>query len=205
MRQCFQFHSEEQSRILPGKRACSSFFSSICSAGKPYDSTSKDKKVQDLSRRTACACFQFLKIPVVLNFLRILLDFCYNKLYFSLFLILYWSNTAWICNIHCDNGRRGRTNLWRNNHACIRATTRNSAVLQNECRYMSLVLSSLYVCMTNTIQFSFVETLRKFIIAELSIRKLGSLLILALLVPMKIRAYGSKALQWWIYVGFPHS
>ena len=59
---------------------------------------------------------------------------------------------------------------------------------------MSLVLSSLYVCMTNTIQFSFVETPRKFIIAELSIRKLGSL-ILALLVPMKIQAYGSKALQ----------
>ena len=37
---------------------------------------------------------------------------------------------------------------------------------------------------------SFVETPRKFIIAELSIRKLLSLLAL-----MKIRAYGSKALQ----------
>ena len=45
---------------------------------------------------------------------------------------------------------------------------------------------------------SFVETPRKFIIAELSIRKLGSssvLIILILLALMKIRAYGSKALQ----------
>ena len=38
-----------------------------------------------------------------------------------------------------------------------------------------LFLSSLYVCMVNTIYlFSFVKTPRKFIIAELSIRKLGS-------------------------------
>ena len=44
---------------------------------------------------------------------------------------------------------------------------------------------------------SFVETPRKFIIAELSIRKLGSssVLIIILLALMKIRAYGSKALQ----------
>ena len=42
---------------------------------------------------------------------------------------------------------------------------------------------------------SFVETPRKFIIAELSIRKLGSSLALVLLALMKIRAYGSKALQ----------
>ena len=58
--------------------------------------------------------------------------------------------------------------------------------------------------MVNTIYLlSFVETPRKFIIAELSIRKLGSssvLLLLALLLAvllalMKIRAYGSKALQ----------
>ena len=60
---------------------------------------------------------------------------------------------------------------------------------------------------------SFVDTPRKFIIAELSIRKLGSssvliillllivllliilLLIIVLLALMKIRAYGSKALQ----------
>ena len=62
--------------------------------------------------------------------------------------------------------------------------------------------------MVNTIYlFSFVETPRKFIIAELSIRKLGSssvliillvllvLLLLVLLALMKIRAYGSKALQ----------
>ena len=42
-----------------------------------------------------------------------------------------------------------------------------------------------------------VETPRKFIIAELSIRKLGSssVLIIVLLALMKIRAYGSKALQ----------
>ena len=39
---------------------------------------------------------------------------------------------------------------------------------------------------------SFVETPRKFIIAELSIRKLGSS---SVLIMMKIRAYGSKALQ----------
>ena len=39
----------------------------------------------------------------------------------------------------------------------------------------NLVLSFLYVCMVNTIYLlSFVETPRKFIIAELSIRKLGS-------------------------------
>ena len=38
-----------------------------------------------------------------------------------------------------------------------------------------LTLSFLYVCMVNTIYLlSFVETPRKFIIAELSIRKLGS-------------------------------
>ena len=64
-------------------------------------------------------------------------------------------------------------------------------------------ISFLYVCMVNTIYlFSFVETPRKFIIAELSIRKLGSssvliilLIIIVLLALMKIRAYGSKALQ----------
>ena len=60
-------------------------------------------------------------------------------------------------------------------------------------------LSSLYVCMVNTIYlFSIVETPRKFIIAELSIRMLGSssllLLVLILLALMKIRACGSKAL-----------
>ena len=56
--------------------------------------------------------------------------------------------------------------------------------------------SFLYVCMVNTIYlFSFVETPRKFIIAELSIRKLGSSSVLIILALMKIRAYGSKALQ----------
>ena len=60
-----------------------------------------------------------------------------------------------------------------------------------------IVISFLYVCMVNTIYlFSFVETPRKFIIAELSIRKLGSSsALLLLLALMKIRAYGSKALQ----------
>ena len=61
-----------------------------------------------------------------------------------------------------------------------------------------LLISFLYVCMVNTIYLlSFVETPRKFIIAELSIRKLGSssVLIILLLALMKIRAYGSKALQ----------
>ena len=47
---------------------------------------------------------------------------------------------------------------------------------------------------------SFVETPRKFIIAELSIRKLGSssvlIILVVLLALMKIRAYGSKALLW---------
>ena len=63
------------------------------------------------------------------------------------------------------------------------------------------VISFLYVCMVNTIYlFSFVETPRKFIIAELSIRKLGSssmliILLIVLLALMKIGAYGSKALQ----------
>ena len=56
-------------------------------------------------------------------------------------------------------------------------------------------LSFLYVCMVNTIYLlSFVETPRKFIIAELSIRKLGSssvliilLYIIVLLALMKIQ------------------
>ena len=55
--------------------------------------------------------------------------------------------------------------------------------------------------------FSFVETPRKFIIAELSIRKLGFssvvmiqlivyiIVLIVLLALMKIQAYGSKALQ----------
>ena len=45
--------------------------------------------------------------------------------------------------------------------------------------------------------YSFVETPLKFIIAELSIRKLGSssVLMIELLALMKIRAYGSKALH----------
>ena len=65
----------------------------------------------------------------------------------------------------------------------------------------AMYLSFLYVCMVNTIYLlSFVETPRKFIIAELLIRKLGStsmliILLALLLVLMKIRAYGSKALQ----------
>ena len=42
-----------------------------------------------------------------------------------------------------------------------------------------LVISSLYVCIVKTIYlFSFVETSRKFIIAKLSIRKLGSASVL---------------------------
>ena len=54
--------------------------------------------------------------------------------------------------------------------------------------------------MVNTIYLlSFVETPRKFIIAELSIRKLGSssvlIIMIVLLALMKIRAYGSKALR----------
>ena len=67
--------------------------------------------------------------------------------------------------------------------------------------YSYMYLSFLYVCMVNTIYLlSFVETPRKFIIAELSIRKLGStsvlIILLALLLAlMKIRAYESKALQ----------
>ena len=45
------------------------------------------------------------------------------------------------------------------------------------------MLSFLYVCMVNTIYLlSFVETPRKFIIAELSIRKLGSSSVLIILV-----------------------
>ena len=49
--------------------------------------------------------------------------------------------------------------------------------------------------MVNTIYFfSFVDTTRKFIIAEFSIRKLRSSLVLLALM-MKIQAYASKALQ----------
>ena len=62
------------------------------------------------------------------------------------------------------------------------------------------LLSFLYVCMVNAIYFlSFVETPRKFTIAELSIRELGSSSVITsssvLLAMMKIRAQGSKALQ----------
>ena len=70
-----------------------------------------------------------------------------------------------------------------------------------EVDFANLNLSFLYVCMVNTIYLlSFVETPRKFIIiAELSIRKLGSSsdisILLRILALMKIRAYGSKALQ----------
>ena len=47
---------------------------------------------------------------------------------------------------------------------------------------INFVISFLYVCMVNTIYlFSFVETPRKFIIAELSIRKLGSSSVLIIL------------------------
>ena len=42
------------------------------------------------------------------------------------------------------------------------------------------------------IRCNFVETPRKFIIAKLSIRNLGSL---SMVIIMKIRAYGSKALR----------
>ena len=55
-------------------------------------------------------------------------------------------------------------------------------------------LPSLYTCMVNIIYlFSFVETPRKFIIAKLSTRKLGSSSVFLPL--MKIQPYGSKALQ----------
>ena len=44
-------------------------------------------------------------------------------------------------------------------------------------------ISFLYVCMVNTIYLlSFVETPRKFIIAELSIRKLGSSSVLIIII-----------------------
>ena len=46
-----------------------------------------------------------------------------------------------------------------------------------------IVISFLYVCMVNTIYlFSFVGTPRKFIIAELSIRKLGSSPVLIIIL-----------------------
>ena len=47
----------------------------------------------------------------------------------------------------------------------------------------SVAISFLYVCMVNTIYLlSFVETPRKFIIAELSIRKLGSSSVLIIII-----------------------
>ena len=74
---------------------------------------------------------------------------------------------------------------------------RNAVEYQVEVMLANPSLSFLYVCMVNTIYLlSFVETPRKFIIAELSIRKLGSSSVLIILLAlMKIRAYGSKALQ----------
>ena len=56
--------------------------------------------------------------------------------------------------------------------------------------------SSMYVCMVNIkFKYNFVETPRKFIIAKLSIRKLGSssgiIIMAVLLALMKIRAYGT--------------
>ena len=68
---------------------------------------------------------------------------------------------------------------------------------------LKCVILSRFVQFLQTYLFSFVETPRKFIIAELSIRKLGSSSVLIiqsiisiLLALMKIRAYGSKALQY---------
>ena len=57
---------------------------------------------------------------------------------------------------------------------------------------MILFLSFLYVCMVNTIYLlSFVETPRKFIIAELSIRKLGTSSVLIILLLLLAVAFVS--------------
>ena len=88
-----------------------------------------------------------------------------------------------------------------------RSTVSQCTSLQNLSCRACLLLCKIIFCMPLFDQqfllylLSFVETPRKFIIAELSIRKLGSssvliiLLIIVLLALMKIRAYGSKALQ----------
>ena len=69
-------------------------------------------------------------------------------------------------------------------------TTFDIYMLLNFTQAIDLVSGNL----SNTLYlFSFVETRRKFIIAEHSIRKLGSSSVLIIL--MKIQAYGSKALQ----------
>ena len=82
------------------------------------------------------------------------------------------------------------------------------AVLFSRSPHCYFVISFLKVHMVNTMYlFSFVEATGKFVVAELSILKLGSssvLVILAVLLAlMRIRAYVSKALQWWVYVVFP--
>ena len=71
-----------------------------------------------------------------------------------------------------------------------------SSVNAYKCHIINF-LSSLYVCMAiRYIIVLFVETPRKFITAKLSIRKPGSSSVLIILLAlMKIRAYGSKALQ----------
>ena len=70
---------------------------------------------------------------------------------------------------------------------CMRV---KKSLAKNESQENYKIIGTLYLS-------SFVETPCKFIIAELSIRKLGSssVLIIRLLTLMKIRAYGSKALQ----------
>lgn len=73
-------------------------------------------------------------------------------------------------------------------------TAKKALASANQYTETQFLLSSLYICMVNTIYLlSSVETPRKFIIAELSTCKLESLSVLLAL--MKIRAYGSKALQ----------
>ena len=60
---------------------------------------------------------------------------------------------------------------------------------------MRCKLSSFYVCMVNTIYlFSFVETPRKFIIAELSMRKLGSSSVLIIVLLIMILRIESSAI-----------
>ena len=62
--------------------------------------------------------------------------------------------------------------------------------IQSVCNKSVDIMQQKITTLLFLLKYSFVETPRNFIIAELSIRKLGSSLAL-----MKIRAYGSKALR----------
>ncbi len=71
-------------------------------------------------------------------------------------------------------------------HRCV-------VYISNQHKYLVMIMIDMEKnCNRSSIIFNFVVTPRNFIIAKLSIRKPGSS---SVLIMMKIRAYGSKALR----------